>query len=102
MARFANRIKLAEHFFDHGADFGAATEFDYLNLAIRFLTSVPPIGATLECKRKRGDRIRFDPVTNEFGVLAGDGVTIRTYYKSNPARHRMATNEEYFRRECSK
>lgn len=101
MASFADSVKLDQHFFDHGPEFGSITKAQYLSLAVQFLTSVPPSLGTKECTRGRGDIVRFNPLTGEFGVVAVNG-TIRTYFKPNPALHGLVDNEAYFRRECTK
>lgn len=80
MASFANTRKLAEHFFDHGSEFGSITETEYSTRAESFLTRQID-NAVLECTRSLGDKIRFSPKSGEFGVLSADGSTIRTYYK---------------------
>jgi hypothetical protein len=86
MARFADAIKLMEHFRDHFAEFEFGSEAEYLAGAIHFLVAAKP-PHVYECTRKRGDRVRFDPRTDEFVVLAGDGVTIRTYFKPIPCKN---------------
>jgi pyocin large subunit-like protein len=50
----------------------------------------------LEKTRTNGDIVRFNPVTNEFGVARADGV-IRTYFKPDPAVHGFPTNLDYFK-----
>jgi hypothetical protein len=49
----------------------------------------------LETIRPNGDVVRYDPTTDEFGVVNADG-TIRTYYKPDPAVHGYPTNLDYF------
>jgi filamentous hemagglutinin len=49
----------------------------------------------LEKTRPNGDVVRYNPATDEFGVVKPDG-TIRTYYKPDPARHGRPTNLDYF------
>lgn len=92
--------KLLQHFQDHGPEFGAATEVEYEELADRFLAGPRGLG-TLECARVRGDIVRFNPTTDEFGVISSDGI-IRTYFKPDPLIHRQATNLDYYRAECRK
>ena len=59
----------------------------------------------LEFKRLRGyragDTVRFDPETDEFGVISADGI-IRTYYRPDPDLHGFATNLDYFNSEKEK
>ena len=46
------------------------------------------------------DVVRFDPATDEFGVLSRYGI-IRTYYKPVPGRtHHKSSNLAYFRAQC--
>jgi len=79
-------------------------------LADRFLGRSLKAGV-LECRRRGGDIIRFNPATDEYGVLSKDRV-IRTCFKPVPratlagtiARkgHGHATNMAYFQAECRK
>jgi pyocin large subunit-like protein len=102
--------ELAIHHAKHGADFGMVSEGEYEDLARRFLTTQS--GPDLkECTRQQGDLIRYNPLTQDFGVLAPDGF-IRTYFKPVPCRtlppekrvncHNYADNIEYFERECKR
>lgn len=89
---------------------------EYEKLADQFLgTAKPP--HVMECKRKRGDILRFDPNNGSYGVLDKNGV-IRTYCKpvpcsSVPAAQRQAvkqagrchskvSNLVYFQSECTR
>lgn len=105
---FADAYLLAEHFDTHVTiqrEFPVTNEQDYLELADAFLGG--PLGPdTLECVRRcrdgsRGDTIRYNRVTHEYGVLSVDNY-IRTYFIPNPAVHRCGTNLSYFQRECRK
>lgn len=110
MPGFATNIERSEHFYDHGGEFGAADATDYERMAISFLGPSRPTGV-LQCSRKKGDIVRFDPTSNVFGVMALDG-TIRTYFR--PVRcidlpatligikrcHNFATHMEYFKDSC--
>jgi hypothetical protein len=91
--RFANRSLLQRHFEDHGADFGAATPEEYERQARTFLVGRP--GPDTLQSTRNGDIIRFNPITNEFGVISQHG-TIRTYYKPDPAEHGYSSNLDYF------
>ena len=51
-------------------------------MADNFLTSPKAVGV-LEKVRPNGDILRYDPVTNSFGVISSNGA-IRTYYKPTP------------------
>jgi filamentous hemagglutinin len=81
------------HFKDHGGDFGAKNALDYVRQAHRFLLN-PPAG-TLTRIRGNGDIVRYNPVTNTFGVLAPQGVP-RTFFKPDPTVHGFPTNLDYF------
>ena len=93
-ARFGNNARRQDHFNRHGGDFGATSATQYEAMADGFLTGRRQSGV-LERVRPNGDVVRFNPATNEFGVVSGDG-TIRTYYKPDPAVHGHATNLDYF------
>jgi filamentous hemagglutinin len=100
---FATRGQLLEHFYHHGAEFGALTPEEYQALADTFLGGPLPPGVQ-ECHRKRnGDVIRFDPNTQAFGVLSKTGF-IRTYFKPVPCLlgHGYRTNLMYWQEECKK
>src|ERR1039458_5993864 len=79
---FLNLKQLNRHYTSHGAEFGAKSATEYQTLADMFLggTRVQPIE---ECFRGKGDIVRFNPVTDEYGVLDSGG-TIRTYFKPAP------------------
>ena len=113
---FLNPRQLNRHFAMHGADFGASGASAYEMLADMFLggARVSPIQ---ECTRGRGDIVRFNPLTDEYGVADSNG-TIRTYFKPVPCSslsgaikisminsgrcHRHASNLLYFQSECMK
>ena len=93
-------VFLADHFQRHGQDFGAGTAQIYEAMADTFLGE--SLGSTTqECIRTTGDILRYDSVSDEFGILAANGV-IRTYYKPSPAFHLQPTNLVYFQKECLK
>jgi RHS repeat-associated protein len=83
---FANNPRLARHFNDHGADFGADTPAEYQQQAINFMSGTPDANE-LQLQRPGGDYVRFNQTTGEFGIATPDG-TIRTYYdisgRANP------------------
>src|SRR5712692_4554135 len=90
---FLNRNQLKYPYQEHGMDFGAGSADDYERLADTFLGSGLAPNAR-ECTRRQGDTVRFNPHTNEYGVLDSSGI-IRTYFKpvpciSVPAQHRLA------------
>jgi hypothetical protein len=102
--------QLISHFSDHAGDFSATTESEYEALADRFLNK-PKTSQMHECSRlKGGDRVRFDKVTNEFGVVSPGGV-IRSYYIPIPCAslplgrpkircHKLPTNLDYVIATC--
>ncbi len=102
--------ELAKHFIKHGTDFGATNSIQYEAFADRFMTS--PLHYNLkQCERRNGDIVRYDVVTEEFGVLAATGI-LRTYYKpvrcadlppgSTADCHNFRDNLTYFNYECAK
>jgi hypothetical protein len=113
---FLNARQLNRHYASHGAEFGAKSATQYQALADMFLGGirVQPIE---ECVRGKGDIVRFNPISDEYGVLDSGG-TIRTYFKpvscaslSGPIRiamqqsgrcHGHASNLLYFQSECKK
>lgn len=102
--------ELWDHFYRHGADFGAATDAEYEMMAATFLTAARHADL-MECTRKySGDLVRYDRVTRAYGVLSISGV-IRTYFKpvpcapgiplSPPDCHEDGSNIQYFRKRCA-
>jgi hypothetical protein len=45
--------------------------------------------------RGDGDIVRYNRVTEDFGIMTPGG-SIRTYYKPDPRAHGYATNQDYF------
>jgi RHS repeat-associated protein len=99
-AKFGSGAKLLDHFQRHGGDFGAKDAADYQDKAAAFLTGKPADGVQ-ESTRENGDVVRFNPKTQEFGVISSDG-TIRTYYKPDPEVHGRTTNQDYFNDQTKK
>src|ERR1035437_4840576 len=112
--RWKDDASKIRHFGEHSANgeaFGATDADDYERRASKFLCEpVPP--RVLACTRKTrsggvGDRLRYDPQTREFGIVTPNG-RIRTYYEPKPnskvpgVGHRLLTNEDYFRQQCSR
>jgi RHS repeat-associated protein len=91
---FASQRLRDSHFQDHGSDFGAKTAQEYEQQADRFLNG-PRDQWTLQGVRANGDIVRYNDVTQEFGVVKPDG-TIRTYYHPDPAIHEYPSNLDYF------
>lgn len=97
-AVFPNYGKTQEHIDKHRVDFGAASEMEYLQQADDFMTGPLALG-TLEAVRLRdGALVRFNPDTDEFGVLHADGF-LGTYFRPDPTRHGLADNLAYFEKE---
>jgi filamentous hemagglutinin len=93
-AKFADEAKLQDHFQRHGGDFDAKTSTAYQQEADGFLTGSKPTGV-LEKMRTNGGIVRYNPSTDEFGVVSKNGV-IRTYCKPDPNVHGYPTNLDYF------
>ena len=78
------------------------SENDYEARADAFLAGAKP-AQVLECSRTMPDgrvrRCRYDPTTNEYGVIASDGYMV-TFFKPTLGRHRHPTNEAYFWANC--
>lgn len=87
------------------------TEAEYEAKVIAFLGGDRPPGIE-ECRRESsGDLVRFNPMTQEYGV-ANQERFVLTYFKPRPCAsiphwlpkvncHGEKDNMEYFRRECS-
>jgi hypothetical protein len=99
------------HWGKHWDDFGCRTVARYEHMADRFLSG-PRLPRFFECTRSGGDFIRYDTATNEFAVLALDGM-IRTYYKPQKCSslppavrrikqcHKHPTHMDYVRWACT-
>lgn len=90
---------LEEHFYRHRADFRVASPEAYEARADAFMGRplAPPV---LECERGNGDILRYNEVTQEFGIMTAMGI-VRTYFKPDPDRHGMISNLEYFESGCT-
>jgi hypothetical protein len=78
---------------------GRRTTGTYEAMADAFLLGLKSSTA-LDYTRSRGDVVRFDPATDEFGVLSATG-EVRTYFKPVPGvTHTRSTNLEYFEVSC--
>jgi hypothetical protein len=113
---FLNPRQMNRHYTNHGADFGAMSATEYEIFADMFLGGVK-ILPIQECIRAKGDIVRFNPATDEYGVVDGNG-TIRTYFKPVPCSslsrsvritmrqagrcHGHNSNLLYFQSECGK
>lgn len=96
--RFRSWRKLARHFSDHGADFGAVSEADYEQKADVFLRKPITPNVHERVRVTDGDTIRYDSITEEYCVLSFDGY-IRTYYIPDPIVHGAPTNYDYYLRD---
>ncbi|WP_257543907.1 RHS repeat-associated core domain-containing protein [Sphingopyxis sp. DBS4] len=97
---FASGSLRSSHFAKHSGEFGFKTAAAYEKAASNFLGGKAGRGV-LEGTRKSGDIVRYNPKTNEFGVLSKDG-NIRTYFKPDTAQHGLKTNLDYFEREIAR
>lgn len=89
-----NPSLLNGHFSRHGARLGIQSELEYELLAKMFLNR--PDGGTLLAKtRANREIVRFDTVSEHFGVKAPNG-TIETFYKPDSTIHSYRTNLDYF------
>ena len=97
---FRHPEALVEHFEKHKHEFTEITIDEYGRMADIFMLDPLPLDVK-ECRRKNGDRVRFDPKTEEFGVLSSDGF-VRTYLVVRPLQSMRMTAIEYFERQCKK
>jgi pyocin large subunit-like protein len=83
---------LTDHFNKHKAECGTTTEGEYAALAEAFCCGASD--ANTEEYVRTTDRavLRYNRVTNEFGVVGNDGY-IKTYFKPRAGRR-------YFLRKC--
>ena len=99
---FISRVERDDHFQVHELEFDPpfASAADYEAAGIAFLTGTVT-AIIMECVRRSGDTIRYNPSTNEFAICDRDGV-LRTYYKPDPIIHKQKDNITYFRGQCLK
>jgi filamentous hemagglutinin len=109
--RFRNPRELARHHALHQNDFGAVTEAEYEAKAEAFMRGPKP-SQVEECTRTSSNEIlRFNPATQEFGILTVERVIV-TYFKPRPCAtlphwepkvncHGERDNLTYFRKECT-
>lgn len=95
---FKHRYDLSRHFARHGQEFQASTADEYERLADAFMIGPLRQGA-LECLNTEGNIVRFDPRTEEFGVLTGAG-HIATFMIVRPLPSSRQTSMDYFRSKC--
>ncbi|MFG2091912.1 MULTISPECIES: polymorphic toxin-type HINT domain-containing protein [unclassified Spirillospora] len=96
---FSSAQNAFSHWKKHKGEFPELyNSLEYLKAARQF-TSKPPTG-TLVRIRGNGDRVFFNPRSNDFAVRTKDGI-IRTYFRPNPAQHGFRNNLEYFRAQAA-
>ncbi len=76
---WGNPGTLAEHFEEHGADFGATSSENYANEASQFLKDSQANGLPTKIDANGTIRV-YDPETNTFGSYNADGTT-KTFFK---------------------
>ena len=99
---FANTSRLADHFTRHAPLLGVSTISVYEQEADNFMGNPNPPPEVVECIRPReGDKIRYNPHTDEWGVLSAANV-LRTYYILTDAIIIHGNGMNYFLSECAK
>ena len=99
---FETYVDLIDHYGRHGQELGALDPVDYERMADEFMGQPPADPAlVLQCRRRNGDLVRYNQVTEEFGVLRRD-LVIKSYYRADPQVHKCENNLVYFRQECRK
>ncbi len=93
---FLDTGELIDHFVKHvttqGDITGITTEIEYLELADNFCAGPLDSNTVEHIRSYDGATIRYNTVSNEFGIVGSDGY-IKTYYKPT-------ANGRYFRRQC--
>ncbi len=93
--RFADDHKLLSHWSKHAGEWTPPLSKEvYNSMANAFLHGSPGPGV-LQKVRVNGDIVRYNPITNEFGVVSTNG-TVRTFFRPDPAKHGYPTNMDYF------
>lgn len=92
---FLNQDRLSNHFGKHGSEFGFTTVEEYENAAQNFVKTKGNDGVLSKVRQSDGATIIYNPSTNEFSVVAKDGV-IQTYFKPDPEIHGYDTNLDYY------
>ncbi|MFJ9026544.1 hypothetical protein ACIRPU_42365 [Streptomyces sp. NPDC102259] len=83
-----------DHWDKHKSEFPHInSQQGYVDAAQRFMRSQDPWIQTKT--RSNGDMVRFNRVTDEFGIMTNAG-EMRTYYKPDPSKHGYASNQDYF------
>lgn len=96
MPSFTNGFKTAasrnDHFNKHGHHFSVVTEIQYEELADGFCGGKMDSNTTEFIRSNDNAVIRYNIITNEFGIVGNDGY-IKTYFK--PSR-----GHNYFLKNC--
>jgi pyocin large subunit-like protein len=92
---FRSILHRSDHFTAHGKRLGIATEEEYEEFADRFLGTPCPATARQFTRVWNGDLVRYDEVSDVFGVLGADRF-IRTCYRPDPRYHGEASNLQYY------
>jgi filamentous hemagglutinin len=98
---FLSLLHLSDHFQNHGARLGLATEEEYETFADAFLRDVCPLAARQFVRPWNGDLVRYDEDLDVFAILRNDGI-IKTCYRPDPAFHGERTNLDYYLSEEAK
>jgi pyocin large subunit-like protein len=94
LPRFKNAARRQDHYARHGRTVGATSPGNYERMAGLFLTR-PRAAKLHQKKRSNGDLIRYNEVTEEFGVLSAAGV-VKTFFIPDPTDHGYPTNLDYY------
>ncbi len=97
-AVFLDGVTTQNHIDRHGSDFGAQSAAEYLRQADDFMTGPPAVGTLERVRLVDGALVRFNPDTDEFGVLHANGL-LGTYFRPDPTRHGLVDNLAYFQKE---
>ncbi|PYV51818.1 MAG: hypothetical protein DMG98_25335 [Acidobacteria bacterium] len=92
---WGNPKTLADHFRNHGGDFGAASAEEYAQMASAFLQQALANGYPVKIDPSSGDILATDPTYNTFGAYKSNGTT-KSFYKPDPAKHGFPTNKDYW------
>jgi hypothetical protein len=87
--------ELARHVTEHGTDFGATTEDEYVDQGHAFMQE-GLLGLHPTMLEARRGIVRFyDPLTERFGAYNLSGTT-RTFFRPHPLKHPFVDNWAYF------
>jgi hypothetical protein len=86
---------LARHVRDHGTDFGAMTEDEYVDQGHAFMQEGLAGHHPTMLDAPKGVVRFYDPLTERFGAYNRSGTT-RTFFRPDPLKHHRADNWAYF------